>query len=87
MGFLMWTICGGLLLFFLESNFLTLLMKPAWEKPVTSISDVLERDMKMILWVNMETYIGAMRDSDVEMYNKDSNISYSNTSTVVICYS
>ena len=74
----MWTLCGGLLLYFLESNFLTLLMKPSWEKPVTSISDVLERDMELILWVGMDYYVQVLADSPVELYQQDSDIIYSN---------
>ena len=53
-------------------------MKPSWEKPVTSISDVLERDMELILWVGMDYYVQVLADSPVELYQQDSDIIYSN---------
>ena len=74
MGFLMWSVCGGLLLYFLTCNFLTLLLKPSWDKPIRTISDLLERDMGLIMWANYDWYIGVMRDSPVDQYNEESFI-------------
>ena len=72
MGALVWGIGGGLLLYFLTCNFLTLLVKPSWDEPIRTISDLLERDMELILWANYDYYIEVMRDSPVDQYNKDS---------------
>ena len=72
MGALVWGIGGGLLLYFLTCNFLTLLVKPSWDKPIRTISDLLERDMGLILWPGMDYYIEVMRDSPVDQYNKES---------------
>ena len=72
MGALVWGIGGGFILYFLTSNFLTILLKPSFEKPIRTISDLLERDMGLILWPGMESYINDMRDSPVEQYNKES---------------
>ena len=68
----MWSVCGGFILYFLTSNFLTVLIKPSWEEPIRTIEDLLERDMGLILWPLNDYYIGVMRDSAVEKYNKES---------------
>ena len=74
MGALVWGIGGGLLLYFLTCNFLTLLVKPSWDEPIRTISDLFERDMGLILLPYHDTYIGVMRDSPVDQYNKESFI-------------
>ena len=66
----MWSVCGGLLLYFLTCNFLTLLVKPSWDEPIRTISDLLERDMGLIMWPN-DYFIGMMRDSPVDQYNEE----------------
>ena len=48
MALLLWCICGGFLLHMLESNYLTMLVKPAYEKPVDTAQDVLERGLAVI---------------------------------------
>ena len=70
----MWSVCGGLLLYFLTCNFLTLLVKPSWDEPIRTISDLLERDMGLILWAENDVFIEIMRDSPVDQYNKESFI-------------
>ena len=67
----MWSVCGGFLLYFLTCNFLTLLVKPSWDEPIRTISDLLERDMGLILWANHDNFIRAMRDSPVDQYNEE----------------
>ena len=68
----MWCLFGGLLLYFLQCNFLTLLVKPVWDKPVRTISDLLERNMTLMLWPNDGYFIEVMENSDIEKYNKES---------------
>ena len=69
----MWCLFGGLLLYFLQCNFLTLLVKPVWDKPVRTISDLLERNMTLMLWPwKGDYYIEVMENSDIEKYNKES---------------
>ena len=70
----MWSVCGGFLLYFLTCNFLTLLVKPSWEEPIRTITDLLERDMGLILWAYQGYYRKVMRNSHVEQYNKESFI-------------
>ena len=74
MGFLMWSVCGGLLLYFLTCNFLTVLVKPTWDKPIRTISDLLERDMGLILIPYHDYFIEVIRNSPVDQYNKESFI-------------
>ena len=74
MGALVWGIGGGLLLYFLTCNFLTLLVKPNWDKPIRTIPDLIERDMGLVLPPLSQYFIGLMRDSPVEQYNKESFI-------------
>ena len=70
MGALVWGIGGGFLLYFLTSNFLTILLKPSFEEPINSIEDMLARGIGLILWARNQYYIDAMRDSGVELYRK-----------------
>ena len=74
MGALVWGIGGGFILYFLTCNFLTLLVKPSWEEPIRTISDLLERDMGLILLPKQDIFIRIMRDSPVDQYNKESLI-------------
>ena len=46
---LLWCVWGGFILHMLESNYLTMLVKPNYEKPVDSAQDVIDRGI-IILW-------------------------------------
>ena len=48
MAFLLWAIMGGFLLHILMCNFLTILIKPNYEKPVDTAEDILERGLNVI---------------------------------------
>ena len=52
MIFLLWCVCGGFLLFFLECNYLTILVKPNFEQPIDTAEDVLDKDsgLTSIVW-------------------------------------
>ena len=53
---LLWCVCGGLLLHMLESNYLTMLVKPTYGKPVDSKQDILDRGLGVIQeWCVYET--------------------------------
>ena len=45
---LLWCVCGGLLLHMLEANYLTMLLKPSYEKPIDTAQDVLDRNLTVI---------------------------------------
>ena len=48
MLFLLWCVCGGLLLHFLECNFLTILLKPNYEKAVDTAQDILDSGLTIL---------------------------------------
>ena len=48
MTFLLWCVCGGLLLHMFESNYFTMLVKPVYEKPIDTAQDVLDRGLTVI---------------------------------------
>ena len=48
MVLLLWCVCGGLLAHMLEANFLTILLKPVYEKPVDTALDILDRGLTVI---------------------------------------
>ena len=72
MGALVWGIGGGFIFYFLTCNFLTLLLKPSWDEPIQTISDLLERDMRLLLWPYMEWVIHDLKKSRVDEYIKES---------------
>ena len=48
MVLLLWCVCGGLLAHMLEANFLTILLKPVYEKPINTAQDILDRGFAII---------------------------------------
>ena len=48
MIFLMWSVCGGFLLYFLTSNYLSVLIKPSYDKPVETSEDVIAWNLTII---------------------------------------
>ena len=49
MTLLLWCVCGGFLLHMLESNYLTMLMKPNYEKPVDTAQDILDKNLRILI--------------------------------------
>ena len=45
MLYLVWAICGGFILHFLLSNYLSVLLRPNYEKPVETAADIVNRDI------------------------------------------
>ena len=86
-GLLTWCLSGGLILYFINSNFLTLLVKPTFNKPINYISEFLERDMGLIMWVGMDYYIDVMNESTVEKYQKESFLIINDFNPILINYS
>ena len=56
MVYLLWCVCGGLLLHMLEANYLTILLKPSYEKPVNTAQDVVDRGLTVIWFPGYEYY-------------------------------
>ena len=48
MTFLLWCVCGGLLLHMFESTFFSMLMKPVYETPIDTAQDVIDRGLPVI---------------------------------------
>ena len=71
MVLLLWCVCGGFLFHILECNFLTILLKPNYEKPVDAPEDVLETGFP-VLWYPYFEYFkeNAMKQNDSEIIRK-----------------
>ena len=67
MVFLIWCVCGGFLVHFFEASFLSILLKPTYEKAIDTAQDVLDRGLSVILNPGSESYV-------VEKKNSLSNI-------------
>ena len=63
--FTIWAVFGGFILHFLLCNFLTVLLRPRYEKPVETTADVIERNITLILWpeAGWKEYHAASPDS------------------------
>ena len=55
--FTIWAVFGGFILHFLLCNFLTVLLRPSYEKPVDTTADIIERNIKLILFPGAEGWI------------------------------
>ena len=63
MIFLLWRVCGGLLLHMLESNYLSILIKPTYGKPLDTMEDILDRGFKVLLRPGHNSTIDQMKNS------------------------
>ena len=63
MVLLMWCVMGGFLLHILECNYLTVLLKPVYDKPVDTAEDIIERGMQIINSVGRESIIEMLKKS------------------------
>ena len=63
MTLLLWCVCGGFLLHMLESNYLTMLMKPNYEKPVDSAEDIIERGLTALAGPHYGSIVEIMKTS------------------------
>ena len=63
MVLLMWCVFGGFLLHILECNYLTVLVKPVYEKPIDTAEDIIERGMKIIDIPGIESMIETWKNS------------------------
>ena len=67
MVLLLWCVCGGFLLHMLVANYLTILLKPSYEKAVDSPQDVLDRGLSVILPVYSQGLVGLLKTSPVSV--------------------
>ena len=63
MVLLLWCVCGGLLAHMLEANFLTILLKPNYEKFVDTAQDVLDMGLTVIFYPGYENTVELLKNS------------------------
>ena len=59
----MWCVWGGFLLHILECNYLTVLVKPVYDKPIETAEDIIERGVKIIDFPGTESIVEALKKS------------------------
>ena len=63
MVLLLWCVCGGFLLHMLECNYLTILLKPNYEKAIDTAQDVLDRGLTVIGTPGTESGVEILKNS------------------------
>ena len=63
MVLLMWCVWGGFLLHILECNYLTVLVKPVYEKPIDTAEDIIERGITIIDQPGRESMVQMLKRS------------------------
>ena len=63
MIFLLWCVIGGFLLHFLECNWLDMLIKPNYEKPVDTANDIIDRGLSIITYPGRASMVEALKNS------------------------
>ena len=63
MTFLLWCVCGGLLLHMFESTFFSMLIKPVYETPINTAQDVLDRGLPVIYIPGAESLVEILKNS------------------------
>ena len=76
MIFLMWSVCGGFLLYFLTSNYLSVLIKPSYDKPVETAEDVIARNLTIIYAPGTEPMVEANKNSPIPIVRELAERSY-----------
>ena len=59
----MWCVMGGFLLHILECNYLTILVKPVYEKPIDTAEDIIERDITIMGMPGTESIVETLKKS------------------------
>ena len=63
MVLLMWCVLGGFLLHILECNYLTVLVKPVYEKPIDTAEDIIDRGITIIMCPVVESMVKIFKKS------------------------
>ena len=72
----MWCVWGGFLLHILECNYLTVLVKPVYEKPIDTAEDIIERGIKIIYVPGTESMVETLKKSPFPLTRKLAENSY-----------
>ena len=63
MVLLLWCVCGGFLVHMFEANYLTILLKPNYEKPIDTGEDVMNRGLTVISVPGGESMYETLKNS------------------------
>ena len=66
----MWCVMGGFLLHILECNYLTVLVKPVYEKPIDTAEDIIERGLTIIDSPGTQDKIANLKQSPFPLTRK-----------------
>ena len=72
----MWCVWGGFLLHILECNYLTVLVKPVYEKPIDTAEDVVERGIQIINGPGREALVETLKKSPFSLTRKMAENTY-----------
>ena len=67
MVFLMWCLCGGVLLHCFECNFLSTLVKTNYEAPLDTAEDILNRGFSILTVPAREGIVEGMKNSPAKI--------------------
>ena len=70
MVLLMWCVMGGFLLHILECNYLTVLVKPVYEKPIDTAEDLIERNITIMGMPGTESMVETLKKSPFPLTRK-----------------
>ena len=70
MVYLVWAVFGGFILHFLLSNYLTVLLRPSYEKPVDTTEDLINRDITPFSIPGSDYYIQYFAESPDPNYQE-----------------
>ena len=84
MVLLLWCVCGGLLLFMLEANYLSILVKPTYEKAIDTSEDVLDRRLTVLRIPGSATTMEMFKNSPSKITREIAESSI--VPEVIFCY-
>ena len=64
---LIWCVWGGFLLHILECNYLTVLVKPVYEKPIDTAEDIIERGITIIDFPGRKSMVNMLKKSPFQI--------------------
>ena len=67
MVLLLWCVCGGLLLHMLEANYLTILLKPNYEKAIDTAVDIRDRNLSVITMPFLKSIVEELKNSPAKI--------------------
>ena len=76
MVFLIWCVFGGFLLHILECNYLTVLLKPNYERFVDTVSDIIEMNLTTLWPPGREGLVQSFRNSPSSLSQQLADSSY-----------